>query len=330
MPNFLSQDEIDALLKQPSNSATEDNHQSHDKNNYQIRDYDLSSQERIIRGRMPSIEMINERFARYSRNSLFNILRHFVQISTAGVSILKFNDYMQQLYVPTSLNLVRLSSLQGTGLFVLDAKLVYQLVDNFFGGSGNLAKIEGRDFTVTELNIIKIVLNYFFADLSKAWQPLYAVEFSYLNSEINPSMANIVSGSEAVVVSKFNIECLGGGGELHIVLPYSMLEPIRNLLIAGFHSDNTNKDNRFTNYLKQEILDIYVPIKAHIANCDFNMKDILNLKVGDIIPIELNNMNMCVNELPLFKIKLGSSQGKYAMQIINNLNKTNEINNSDN
>jgi len=313
--DFLSQDEIDALLHDETVAVVET-----EPDTEGIKGYDLSSQERIIRGRMPSLEMVNERFARYSRVSLFNLLRHFVQIATDGVCVQKFGEYLQQLYVPTSLNLVKLSSLAGTGLFVLDAKLVFQLVDNFFGGSGNAVKIEGRDFTITELNIIKTILERFFDDLAKAWQPVYQIKFSYIGSEVNPTMANIVSPSEAVVVSKFNIECLGGGGQMHIVLPYTMLEPIRNLLVAGFHSDNLADDNRFSSNLRNEILDVKVPITANVANADFNMRQILNLKEGDVIPIELNNMQFKVENLPIFKIKLGSSNNKYAMQIIEEIN----------
>jgi len=313
--DFLSQDEIDALLQDKSATTVDTCPELGG-----IKAYDLSSNERIIRGRMPSLEMVNERFARYSRVSLFSLLRHFVQVSTDGVCVQKFGEYLQQLYVPTSLNLVKFSALQGTGLFVLDAKLVFQLVDNFFGGSSNQAKIEGRDFTVTELNIIKKILHHFFDDLTKAWQPVYAIDFSYIGSEVNPTMANIVSPGEAVVVSKFNIECLGGGGQMHIILPYTSLEPIRNLLVAGFHSDNLANDNRFSANLRSEILDVNVQMAANIANANFNMRQILNLKQGDIIPIELNNMQLKVENLPIFKIKLGINNNKYAMQIIEEIN----------
>jgi len=311
MSDFLSQAEIDALLQDETSFE-----QPQTFDNQGVRQYDLSSQERIVRGRMPSLEMVNERFARYSRISLFNLLRHFVQVTTDGVYILKFGEYLQQLYVPTSLNLVKLNSLPGTGLFVLDAKLVFQLVDNFFGGSGNAAKIEGRDFTLTEQNLIKTLLEHFFADLSKAWQPVYKLGFDYVGSEVNPTMANIVAPSEVVVVSKFNIECLGGSGQMHITLPYAMLEPIRNLLVAGFHSDNSESDTRFSQTLRNEILDVDVPISANLANTKTDMRHVLQFKVGDIIPLELKDMYLNSNNLPLFKIKFGTNKGKYAMKIL--------------
>ena len=197
-------------------------------------DFDFSSQDRIVRGRMPTLELINERFARHMRISLFNMLRKTAEVSINGVQMMKFGEYQNTLYVPTSLNMVRFRPLKGTALITMEARLVFILVENFFGGDGRFhARIEGREFTPTERRIVQLLLKIVFEDYKEAWSPVMGVEFEYLDSEVNPSMANIVSPTEVIVVSSFHIEVDGGGGDFHVVMPYSMVEPIRELLDAG-------------------------------------------------------------------------------------------------
>ena len=152
---------------------------------------------------------------------------------------------MHTLHVPTSLNLVKINPLRGTALIVLDPKLVFAVVDNFFGGTGRHAKIEGREFTATEQRIIHMLLRSVFADLHEAWSHVAHIEVEYLQSEINPHFANIVSPSEIVVVTSFHIELDGGGGNLHVTMPYSMIEPLREMLDAGVASDRVEKDERW-------------------------------------------------------------------------------------
>ncbi|MEJ2529725.1 MAG: flagellar motor switch protein FliM, partial [Gammaproteobacteria bacterium] len=250
--DLLSQDEIDALLHGVDDGKVET--ETVDEYDGEARGYDFNSQDRIVRGRMPTLEMINERFARYYRTSLFNMLRRTADISASGVQMLKFSEFVHTLFVPTSLNLVRITPLKGKGLCVLDPKLVFSVVDNYFGGSGRFhTKIEGRDFTPTELRVVKMLLDLIFADMIEAWKPVLQVNFEYLGSEVNPQFANIVSPSEVVVVTTFNIDLEAGGGDLHFVMPYSMVEPIRDLLDAGVQSDRGDKDERWERSLRSRI-----------------------------------------------------------------------------
>ena len=177
MSDLLSQDEIDALLH-----GVDDGDIDLDEEEQVVRGdartYDFSAQDRIVRGRMPTLEMVNERFARHMRISLFNMMRKSAEISVNGVQMLKFSEYVHSLFVPTSLNMVRIRPLRGTSLFTFEAKLVFALVDNFFGGDGRYhAKIEGREFTPTERRIVQLLLNQIFIDLAEAWTPLYKVNF---------------------------------------------------------------------------------------------------------------------------------------------------------
>jgi flagellar motor switch protein FliM len=312
--DLLSQDEIDALLHGVDDGAVDT---EVDAAPGSIKSYDLTSQDRIVRGRMPTLEMINERFARYTRISMFNLLRRSADVAVGGVQVMKFGEYIHSLYVPTSLNLVKMKPLRGTALFILDAKLVFKLVDNFFGGDGRHAKIEGREFTPTELRVVRMVLDQTFLDLKEAWQAVQDVNFEYVNSEVNPALANIVSPSEVVVVSTFHIELDGGGGDMHITFPYSMIEPLREVLDSGVQSDIDDHDERWIRALREEITAARVPLSATVVRRQLKLKDLLSMQAGDVIPVELpEHMILCANGVPTFKAKIGSVKGNLALQIL--------------
>lgn len=313
--DLLSQDEIDALLH-----GADEKPEADDRDAGGISSYDITSQERIVRGRMPTLEMINERFARYTRISLFNLLRRTADVSSGGLQIMKFGEYVHTLYVPTSLNLVKFRPLRSTALFILDAKLVFKLVDNFFGGDGRHAKIEGREFTPTEIRIVQLMLEQVFVDLTEAWAPVLKVDLEYISSEVNPAMANIVSPSEVVVVSTFHIELDGGGGELHITLPYSMIEPVRELLDAGVQSDVDEKDERWGKSLEQDVRELDVNLQVNVLNKKVTLGQVMKFKAGDVIPIEMPELvTVRSNNVPTFKGKLGESNGHYAVEMVESL-----------
>jgi flagellar motor switch protein FliM len=312
--DLLSQDEIDALLHgvddieediiEPEMSGS-------------VVEFDFSSQDRIVRGRMPTLELVNERFARHMRISLFNMMRRTAEVSINGVQMIKFGEYFHTLFVPTSLNMGRFRPLKGTALVTMEARLVFILVENFFGGDGRYhAKIEGREFTPTERRIIQMLLKIIFEDYVEAWAPVMDVGFDYLDSEVNPAMANIVSPTEVIVVSSFHIELDGGGGDFHISMPYSMLEPIRELLDAGVQSDKQDTDQRWSSALSDEIMDVPVGLHTKLLETDVTLRQLMDLKSGDIIPVEMPETAMLyVEDLPSYRVKLGRQNEKMALKI---------------
>lgn len=324
MQDLLSQDEIDALLHgvDDGNIDTES-----DLDPGMVKSYDLTSQDRIVRGRMPTLEMINERFARYTRISMFNLLRRTADVSVGGVQIQKFGEYVHTLYVPTSLNMVKFRPLRGTALIILDARLVFKLVDNFFGGDGRHAKIEGREFTPTELRVVQMVLNQGFIDLAEAWKAVFPINFEYIHSEVNPSLANIVSPSEVVVVSTFHIELDGGGGELHITMPYSMIEPIREILDAGLQSDTDEQDDRWVKALREDVLNAKVDLECDVVRRDITLRNIVDLKEGDVIPIDFPDYHvLTANGVPMFRTQMGQHNGNLALKILEFIDRSSAYN----
>ncbi len=313
--DLLSQDEIDALLHGVDDGDVE-TEVVDEKVEEGVRSYDFNSQERIIRGRMPTLEMVNERFARYFRISLFNFLRRSAEISVSGIQVQKFSEFIQGLFVPTNLNIIRMSPLRGRALIVMEPRLVFTAVDNFFGGGGQFYnKVEGREFTPTEMRVIRLIIDIVFKDLGEAWKPVMDLEFDYLNSEVNPQFANIVSPSEVVVISTIHVELEGGGGDLNIAMPYTMIEPIRELLDA-VTSDRSEVDGSWQESLRNEVMRSEVPLISILMEKEITLHEVMKIKAGDVIPIEMpEKVELNAEGVPVFRGKLGLSDGNYAIQI---------------
>lgn len=314
--DLLSQEEIDALLQGVDGGEVE-TERGVDEVTSSASSYDFNSQDRIVRGRMPTLEMVNERFARYFRISLFNFLRRSTEVSVSGIQMLKFSEYVQSLFVPTNLNIIKIKALRGSALFVLEPSLVFVIVDAYFGGAGKFqSTAEGREFTATEIRVIRLVLDIVFQDLIKAWEPVLKLDFEYTNSEVNPQFANIVSPTEVMVVSTIHLELDGRGGDIQFSLPYSMLEPIRELLDAGIQSDRGDIDVRWKSALRGDIKTADVDVNCVLLKQEVSLKDILNFKKGDILPITLPEQVIVESgEMPLFRGKLGESNGHFAVKL---------------
>lgn len=311
----LNQDEIDALLK-GMNSGEVSTEAAPPPNAGEARAYNLATQQRIVRGRMPTLEMINGRFARLLRNGLFTLLRRSPEIAVKPVQIVKFSEYTQTLAVPASMNMVKLNPLRGTALFVLDAKLVFAVVDQFFGGQGLHAKIEGRDFTRTENRILQLLLTQAFADLHEAWSGIAELRPEYLNSEINPQFANIVSPSELVVVTAFKINFDGDGGQLDITLPFSMIEPIRDVLDSGLQSDRAERDENWTRRLREELNEVSIELTPVLGQATLSLERLMHLKPGDVIPCSFDgSVTLLAEGLPILRGSYGAARGQQAVKV---------------
>ncbi len=326
--DLLSQDEIDALFSGVDDGDVDvDTETDESTDPDAVAGYDLASQDRIVRGRMPALEMINERFARNFRISLLNLLRLSPVVSVEGIQVLKFGEYVHTLLMPSNLNVIKIPPLRGSALVVFNPKLVFSTVDCFFGGDGRFhTKIEGRDFTGTEMRIVRKVLDVAFEGLKEAWEPVLPVDFQFVNSEINPQFANIVTPSEVVVVSTFHVDVDAGAGNLQVVMPYSMVEPIRELLDAGIQSEMLEQDSRWSSRLQEEIKHAKVKLGSTLTTADLTLRDIVSMKAGDVIGIEMPETVLAtVAQVPVFRGKFGVSRGNCALKVVETINHAESI-----
>ncbi|WP_255987783.1 flagellar motor switch protein FliM [Chitinolyticbacter albus] len=312
--DILSQEEVDALLRGVTGEEDTGDEQLDASS---VRAYDIGRQERIVRGRMPTLEIINERFARYLRVALFNFMRRNAEISVGPIKVQKYSEFIRNLVVPTNLNLIHMKPLRGTGLFIFDPDFVFLVVDNLFGSDGRYhVRVEGRDFTPTEQRIIQRLLEVVFEEYQKAWKPVFECEFGYVRSEMNTQFANIATPTEVVVSYTFKIELGAGGGDFHICFPYSMIEPIRDILYSSMQADRIEADNRWLKLLQKQVQNAEVDLVATLGNAKITLGDIVNLKSGDVISLEIPQAIVAeVDGVPVLECKYGILNGQYALRV---------------
>jgi len=312
---ILSQDEVDALL-QGITGESQKLEQEHVEEG-EIRTYDLASQERIVRGRMPTMEIINERFARNIRIGLFNFIRKNPEISIGGIKVQKYSAFLREIVVPTNFNIVSVRPLRGSGLIVCDPTLVFAVIDALFGGAGKYhTRIEGRDFSPTEQRIIARLVDVITTEYKKAWQGIYPLVLEYQRSEMQPQFANVATPSEIVVATSFTLEIGDTSGTIHFCIPYSTLEPIRDVLYSTIQGDSAEPDRRWVNLMKQQIQSAQVELVAELAQAPATVEQLLSFKVGDFIELDLHQaIQAKVVGVPVFDCHYGISNGKYALKV---------------
>ena len=312
---ILSQDEVDALLQGITGESQK--LEQEETPTTGIRDYDLASQERIVRGRMPTMEVINERFARNIRVGIFNLIRKSPEVSIGGIKVQKFSAFLREIVVPTNFNIVTVKPLRGSGLIVCDPNLVFAVIDSLFGGIGKYhARIEGRDFSPTELRVIHRLVETVCAEYKKAWSGIYPVELEYQRSEMQPQFANIATPSEVVVSTNFTLEIGETTGSVHFCIPYSTLEPIRDVMYGTIQGDSGEPDRRWVNLLKEQIQSAEVDLVAELAHAGATVEQLLSFKPGDFIELDLDPMIQAkVDGVPVFDCHYGTSNKHYSIKI---------------
>lgn len=313
--DFLSQEEVDALLKGVTGDTDEPEEVAGAEGG--VHAYQLGTQERIVRGRMPTLELIHERFARYLRIGLFNYMHRNAEISIGPIRVQKYSEFIRNLVVPTNLNLILAKPLRGTAMIVFDPNLVFLVVDNMFGGDGRFhSRVEGRDFTLTEQRIIQGMLGVVFSEYEKSWKPVYELKFEYVRSEMNSQFANIATPSEIVVAATFTIEFGGAAADMHVCFPYAMVEPIRDLLYSTMQSDHLSSDRRWVGMLRNQLKDAEVELAAQFAHATVPLRQIVKMKVGDVFTISVpDKVIATVDGAPLIECKYGQQGGHYAIKV---------------
>ena len=312
---ILSQDEVDALLQGITGESQK--LEAEEVQEGGIREYNLASQERIVRGRMPTMEIINERFARNIRVGLFNFIRKSPEVAIGGIKVQKYSAFLREIVVPTNFNIVSVKPLRGSGLIVCDPTLVFAVIDSLFGGIGKFhARIEGRDFSATEQRVILRLVEVITAEYHKAWKGIYPLELEYQRSEMQPQFANVATPSEIVVTTSFTLEVGDNSGTIHFCIPYATLEPIRDVLYSTVQGDSSGTDRRWVKLLTHQIQAAEVELCVELGHAPATVEQLLALKAGDFIELDLSPLVQAkVDGVPVFDCHYGTSNGKYAIKI---------------
>lgn len=318
MSQVLSQSEVDALLSAVSDNKIDGQEEEDDVSNGVVQ-YDLANQDRIIRGRMPTLDIIHDRFIRLFRVTLSNALRKMANLSVNSTGPLKFSEFMNSLPLPSCLNILRLDPLRGAAVMVIESKLLYALVDSFFGGNDvPYTKIEGKDFTQIEIKIARRVVLSAIDDLEKAWEPVYPLKIGYSRTEINPQFVAVVPPSDVVIATTFDVELEKVSGTIKIVIPYATLEPIKSKLSVGFQSEQLEVDFIWINRIKEQIMQTSSNLLIKLGDANISVEDLLHLDIGDVIQLDTDAtmpLDVLVEGVPKFKGIPGVLKGNRAIRI---------------
>jgi flagellar motor switch protein FliM len=309
----LNQDEIDALLHGVDSGKVDVQPVASEG---EARGYDFAAQSQSTISRMPALEMINERFARQLRTSLLAMLRRPPEISIPPMQTLRYADYLPTLPTPASINLVKVAPLPGNAVVVLEPKLVFAVIDNFFGGMGREVKIEGREFTATENQIIRMLLTQIFAGMKDAWAPVLALEMTQIKAESNPQFATFMSPAESVLVIRYHVELPGGGGDIHVALPMPLLEPVQELLRAGLQLVPAEHDDSWAQTLRNELEETEIDLVTVLCQAKVTLGELLDLKPGDVVPCNFDGRaTVLADGMPLLQGELGQQRGRQVVKV---------------
>jgi flagellar motor switch protein FliM len=310
LEEILSQEEVDALLKGISEGEIETEKVEEVSG---VRPYDFTAQEKIVRGRMPSLDIANERLARNFRLSLSAAIRRMVDVTNVNVSITKFYDFMRGIPFPSSINIFKMEPLRGFGLLVFDAPMIFSLIEFFFGGTGKgYYKPEGREFTPIEQKIIHKVVMMFFSDMGEAWKPIYPIVSAYVRSEMKPQFVTIV----------LVLEIEGKQFMVFLCIPYGTVEPIKEKLYSAFSADRDELDIKWLERLKERLREIPLTLTGNLGGSRVTVQDVIDLKVGDVITLDKRvdeDIDILAEETPKFKGRFGIYKGSYALKITKTL-----------
>ena len=318
MSKILNQDEVDALLRGLSGGEIETEEEPVESADG-IVPFDLVNQDRIIRARMPVLEIINDRFSRLMAGALGNTMRKRIDVNPMSIEMSKFGDFMRSLPVPTSINIFKLEPLRGNALLVVDTRLVFSLVENFFGGVGSHPKIEGRDFTPIEQSVIAKVVKIILSNLEDAWRPVHEIAIELLRSEINPQFATIVPPSDVVVVISFEVELENAMGTMVLALPYATIEPIRAKLYAAFQTERLEIDQVWVSRFRDRLMETPVDMDITLGTTQLTGRQLLNLKVGDVVLLDQDEDDLLtarVQGVLKFQGEPGLVKGNKAFKVI--------------
>ena len=311
----LSQAEIDQLLNGDS-GKTETATENRDPNS--IRDYDPMTQRRVVRERLQALEIINERFARQFRMGVFNLLRRSPDITVESIDIQPYQEFARNMPVPTNLNLVHMKPLRGTALIVFSPSLVFIVVDNLFGGDGRFpTKVEGREFTYTEQRVIRRLLSLALDNYQEAWQAIYPLTMEYVRSEMQVKFTNITTSPNDIVINTtFQVEISNLVGHFNICIPFSMIEPLRELLVNPPLENSQQEDCLWRENLVNEVQQSPLEITARLTELSITLRQMMSLQIGDVLAIDSpEKIIATVDNVPVFTASHGIYRDQYALSV---------------
>jgi flagellar motor switch protein FliM len=313
LSQVLSQEEIDALLKGiTEGDVALEPEQAHPSAELEVHPFDLASMARSKKEDLPALQFVYDRFGKALTSALTLFIEREVGVGASKVQNVEYRELTRNLPVPTNMNLVATENLRGFLILIFDAKLIFSVLETIFGGSRLSApKIEGREFTKIELKVVKKLVDVVLLELEKAWSAVHEIRCKYLRSEMNPNYVTAVAPEEIVSLCELSVTVDDIDSWMKVCVPYSILEPIKSLLVLAPSREDREIKQRWEKQLKGRLLKVPLELTATLGRKNMSLQEFVNLKEGSLIfidrhvndpmPLEINNRTRLRGKLGLFK-----------------------------
>ena len=287
----------------------------------EVKTFKFTGQEKIIKGQLPVLDKIYDRAVRLFMVEIYNLTSKEFETNQEPLIVTKHRDFMMSLPNPSLMTLYKFQPLRGKGFILFDSTFIYDLVDYYFGGSSQFYAQKIRtDYTATELRVMDIIQQKAIEDLMQAWTPIIALNITKHSEETNPQLVNIAEPEEMLLISRFTVNFGKEEGSFYFVIPYSMVEPIKQQLELGASRSDDEIDPNWIKLLIEELMDVELTISSAMARTEGSLENVTSWKVGDFIPMETNEIvTLDIEGIPSFTATSGSSNDKRALQIINTI-----------
>jgi flagellar motor switch protein FliM len=300
--------EVEALLaKNTKNDASDGEPQP----------YDLVARDRIVRGRMPVLDRLNERWVSDFERKLGELIRQPLDVSLQEVQLAPYGNWLAALPVPTSFNLYTVKPWPRNALVAVDGKLLFALVNSYYGGTRATPKVARETLTPTEQRLNKIVIEMLVDLFRRALSPVATLEFQHVQSEVNSTYLNMATPSETVVVTRVEVTMKEQGGSICLLLPLSSFEPVRDKLAEGLKTVSAETRQRWHDGLRGQLEHTELDLTSVFLETEVSMRELLQMKPGDILPIEMPKTAILRSGArPLLRGKFGLSRGYNAVSVL--------------
>ncbi|MDI1351448.1 MAG: flagellar motor switch protein FliM [bacterium] len=337
--DVLSQEEIDALLEavddtEDEKESSETPHEASgdkfgaDQNNSfiagaisendTVKAINFTGQEQIAKGQLPVLDKIYDRAVRLFMTDIYNLTSKDFEITQDPLLIVKHRDFMTTLPNPSLMSVYKFKPLRGKGIILFDSIFVYDLVDYYFGGSTQFfAQKDKTDYTATEIRVMDVVVKKLIENLGHAWRPILNLDITKFSEETNPQLVNIAEPEDMLLIARFSLNFGRESGSFYFIIPYSMVEPIKQQLELGASRSDDEIDPNWIKSLKEELMDVELTVSSHMAQTTSTLGVIMALQTGDFIPLDIHDeVSLDIEGTPSFTATLGSANDKRALKII--------------
>ena len=324
MSDILSPEEVDALLKGVSSGDVASGG-GVGRTSGEVRELDLANPGWINRDEVPPLDFLNQVLARSLKGSIRPYLKNQANVHADSPRLTSYADYLAELQRPTSIHQANVGAFDSEVLFVMNADLILNYVDFYYGGDGlqETPQALDRDFTVTEAGVAsrfqKVVARF----MAEAWQPIAELAFEDIATESNPEFSNFFNPADVMAVSRFNV-ALGEKniGWMDILIPKSALDPFQRALLASNQGDQAQKQSRWASALETQVRNTDIELNTVLSTTSINLGELVRLRIGDILPFELpDTVELTAGSVPLFRGTFGVSNGHNAIRIVERLPK---------